>query len=469
MLEVGEQEDRRLRIDMAALHPALQPDGTGRFFSDCQGLRDAFALLTALCMAGAFTMSRRVQEPLGLAPSLGGGMSALVLAPFVPAFGFETPGQAVLTVLEGAVLMPVALGLIALAPRCLPAPQVGLFLLLEAVLGPLWVWLFIGETPTANAVLGGVIVVSAIGVHTFFCLRFLPPGQARGTTADRVSWPALRDRLRRVCKAIFQGAAIGLCLASPSPAAIDGPQTAGRNELIRCPDWQRLMSPVVLASAAEGQTKHAFEERVGVPASAAKSPPSAESCTHAVAAGDTLGEISSTRLGTATRWREIAALNPGLQPNALRIGTVLKLPCTVAGRAEEGGAEKVPPDRVAFLQRLRNALSRPEPSSAAAPEAPASDADVEPATEAAPTLPPPPVWTAAKDEFLSDVLTRWGTEAGWTVVIDTTDAWRLQVGFRTEGAFDSAVAELIRGMGHDGVAPRVRLYPNQVLRLGGPL
>ncbi len=42
---------------------------------------DAFALATALCMASAFTMSRRVREPLGLAPSLGGGMSALVLAP----------------------------------------------------------------------------------------------------------------------------------------------------------------------------------------------------------------------------------------------------------------------------------------------------------------------------------------------------------------------------------------------------
>ena len=275
--------------------------------------------------------------------------------------------------------------------------------------------------------------------------------------------------MRSVCKALFCVAFLALVLTSPARAAVDPSRTADRGELIRCPDWQRLMSRrSILASAAEGQTKHAFEERVGIPASTAMSPSSAESCTHAVAAGDTLGGIAKSKLGRSSRWREIAALNPGLQPKALRIGTVLKLPCTVAGGAEEGGAG-TPPDRVAFLQRLRNALSRPEPSSAAAPEAPASDADVEHATEAAPPLPPPPVWTAAKDEFLSDVLTRWGTEAGWTVVIDTTDAWRLHVGFRTEGAFDSAVAELIRGMGHDGVAPRVRLYPNQVLRLGGPL
>ncbi|MYA88102.1 MAG: DMT family transporter [Boseongicola sp. SB0662_bin_57] len=135
---------------------------------------DAFALATALCMAGAFTMSRRVQEPLGLAPSLGGGMSAIVLAPFVPAFGFETRDQTVLMALEGAALMPVALGLVALAPRYLPAPQVGLFLLLETALGPLWVWLFIGETPSANAALGGVVVVSALAVHSLLCLRSLP-------------------------------------------------------------------------------------------------------------------------------------------------------------------------------------------------------------------------------------------------------------------------------------------------------
>ena len=349
-----------------------------------------------------------------------------------------------------------------------PAPQVGLFLLLEAVLGPIWVWLFIGETPTANAVLGGVIVVSAIVVHTLFCLRFHPAGQAYGTTANRVSWPDLRDRLRAVCKALFCAGLLALVLTSPTRAAVDPSGTADRGELIRCPDWQQLMPPVVLASAAEGQTKHAFEERVGVPASTAQSPPSAESCSHVVVAGDTLGQIASDKLGTATRWREIIAANPGLKPTTLQIGSTLQLPCAVADGAGETGAGD-PPARADFLRRLRQALSKPRPAVEPAPTTPAAEAEAAEAIEEPEPLPPPPVWTAAKDEFLSDVLTRWGTEAGWTVVIDTTDAWRLHVGFRTEGAFDSAVAELIRGMGHDGVAPRVRLYPNQVLRLGGPL
>lgn len=238
------------------------------------------------------------------------------------------------------------------------------------------------------------------------------------------------------------------------------------------------MPPVVLASAQEGQTRAAFEARAArpAPATATATAKVAESCTHAVVAGDTLGEISSSRLGTAKRWREIVTLNPGLKPGSLQIGSVLKIPCSVGDGAGEGGAGS-PPARAAprggggLPEWLRKALGGPSAEEAARPEAPASQAKAEAVEEepAPPPLPPPPVWTAAQGEFLADVLARWGETAGWTVIVDTTDAWRLHVAFRTEAAFDAAVAELVRGMGHDGVPPMVRLYPNNVLRLGGPL
>ena len=269
---------------------------------------------------------------------------------------------------------------------------------------------------------------------------------------------------------------MALCLTSPSWASVEPSGTAVNGELIRCPDWERLMPPVILASAREGQTREAFEAIVGRPGTVAASAAPSDSCTHTVAAGDTLGAISSARLGTARRWREITALNPGLKPTALRPGQVLKLPCSVGDGAGEGGAG-TPPARAAFLDLLRGALSGPDVADGET--AKASDAGAAPSGDsaagkaAAPEedqpLPPPPVWTAAQGEFLADVLTRWGTKAGWDVWIDTTDAWRLQVAFRMEGAFDAAVGELIRGMGHDGVPPMVRLFPNQVLRLGGPL
>ncbi|MYG28123.1 MAG: LysM peptidoglycan-binding domain-containing protein [Boseongicola sp. SB0677_bin_26] len=225
------------------------------------------------------------------------------------------------------------------------------------------------------------------------------------------------------------------------------------------------MPPVVLADAQDGQTNQAFEAHVGSQAPRAPVTKPAESCSHVVVAGDTLGSIAAARLGTSRRWPEIRAANPGVTPERLRIGSNLKLPCTVTDGAGEGGAG-APPARTAFLERLRGSLAATKTETAATSGSEAVETD---APEGKPHLPPPPVWTAAQGEFLSDVLTRWGTAAGWTVIVDTTDAWKLAVAFRTQAAFDSAVAELIRGMGHDGVPPRVRLYPNQVLRLGGPL
>ena len=50
--------------------------------------------------------------------------------------------------------------------------------------------------------------------------------------------------------------------------------------------------------------------------------------TYTVVAGDTLSEISTKKLGTATRWREILALNKdkSISEYRLPVGTVLKLP-----------------------------------------------------------------------------------------------------------------------------------------------
>ena len=45
-----------------------------------------------------------------------------------------------------------------------------------------------------------------------------------------------------------------------------------------------------------------------------------------VGAGDTLESIARQALGSASRWRDIVALNPGVNPRALKVGAVLKLP-----------------------------------------------------------------------------------------------------------------------------------------------
>jgi len=48
---------------------------------------------------------------------------------------------------------------------------VGLLALLETTLGPIWVWLGIGERPTDIALIGGVIVIGALLINEWLGFR----------------------------------------------------------------------------------------------------------------------------------------------------------------------------------------------------------------------------------------------------------------------------------------------------------
>ena len=46
-----------------------------------------------------------------------------------------------------------------------------LLILLEAVLGPFWVWVVLGEEPTTAALIGGGVVLATLALHSLWGLR----------------------------------------------------------------------------------------------------------------------------------------------------------------------------------------------------------------------------------------------------------------------------------------------------------
>lgn len=70
--------------------------------------------------------------------------------------------------INACVVVPVSFALITLAPKYLPAPEVGLYLLLETLIGPVLVWWMVGEAPRERDFVGGAILLSAlIGLFTY--------------------------------------------------------------------------------------------------------------------------------------------------------------------------------------------------------------------------------------------------------------------------------------------------------------
>ena len=120
------------------------------------------------------------------------------------------------------------------------------------------------------------------------------------------------------------------------------------------------------AAAGEAAAKPAGDAAKAKPESAAARP---KSGTHVVAKGETLEDIALEHLGSKTRWKELVALNPGLDPRKMQIGQVLQVaaaappvPLALASRTDPAPAPTLP------------VAAKPKPEPAAAKSAPASAA-----------------------------------------------------------------------------------------------
>lgn len=142
------------------------------------------ALAAALTLAVNFCTMRHYQKR-NMVPAMGiGGLVAALIA--LPLAAPLTVGGSDVWALGvmGLIMIPLSFGLLFVGPRYLPAPEVGLMMLLEAVLGPLWVWIVIGEDPGLAAIIGGAIVLGALAVHAILALREEPAG-TRSSAAIR--------------------------------------------------------------------------------------------------------------------------------------------------------------------------------------------------------------------------------------------------------------------------------------------
>jgi len=143
----------------------------GESFSAGSLFGDACALGTTLCATIAFVVLRRCENPSPLVLAAAGSLVAVILVtPAAEPWSIDLVDFGYLVVL-GVGILPVAYALIFLGPRYIPAPEVGLIMLLETALGPLWVWLVIGEVPSMRVAASGALIVLTVAVHSVIAMR----------------------------------------------------------------------------------------------------------------------------------------------------------------------------------------------------------------------------------------------------------------------------------------------------------
>ena len=69
-------------------------------------------------------------------------------------------------VIMGLIQMPLGLVLMTIGTRYLPAAEVSIFLLLETIMAPVWVWLILGEVPPAATFAGGGLILLTLILHS---------------------------------------------------------------------------------------------------------------------------------------------------------------------------------------------------------------------------------------------------------------------------------------------------------------
>ncbi len=128
---------------------------------------DAYALAAAVLAGANLNLLRRQPELDRIALVALSGLVTLAIAlPFAHPLALTLRSSLALGVM-GLVQMPLAMVLIAVCTRYLPAPEISLFLLLESVLAPIWIWLAVGERPPPLTFVGGGLLLAAIAVHSW--------------------------------------------------------------------------------------------------------------------------------------------------------------------------------------------------------------------------------------------------------------------------------------------------------------
>jgi len=145
-------------------------------FTDSLGrggmLGNLIALLIPIAFAVNVVILRRAHAQVDMLPTLvlSGLFSMAIALPFAWPLEPTAKDLGLLTIM-GTVQLGLGVLLMIRAAPHLSAAEIGLLAVLETIFGTLSVWLFVGERPSAVALIGGTVVIGALVANELLALH----------------------------------------------------------------------------------------------------------------------------------------------------------------------------------------------------------------------------------------------------------------------------------------------------------
>lgn len=138
---------------------------SGNLFGDIMGITTSFGLATNAVIV------RSAKERDLLPSAVIGKLCVAIFAVFFVDSFLLVEKDLIYIPLMCILCVAIPFVLVTIAPRFIPAEEVNLFFLLETIIGPLWVWIVIKEQPSPETIIGGLIIISTIAIHSFLKLK----------------------------------------------------------------------------------------------------------------------------------------------------------------------------------------------------------------------------------------------------------------------------------------------------------
>jgi drug/metabolite transporter, DME family len=149
--------------------------GVGLMVSDGvelgRSLGNFFALLSGISFAAMLVFARNSKQPDPLGGTfLAGVISAVIGLGFSATLGnglILSTHDIGLILFMGAFTIGLGIALVTWGTGFVPAAEASLLLLIESLLGPIWVWVFLGEAMTRVEVMGAALVLLSVAAFAF--------------------------------------------------------------------------------------------------------------------------------------------------------------------------------------------------------------------------------------------------------------------------------------------------------------